>query len=304
MATIEEMKFIRDLGKKGPEAVYQYFLDQGFVDKELLNHIKKTPKKKFLCSDYPYPEKINRVEYEKRKISLQEELIKLQNTVKTRGDKIVLLFEGRDAAGKGGTIKRFTEHMNPRGARVVALDKPTQEERGQWYFQRYTKLLPTNGEIVFFDRSWYNRAGVEKVMDYCSQEEYMRFISQVGTFEEMLTNSGIKLIKFWFSVSREEQLRRFMARILDPLKRWKISPTDIASLQHWESYTLAKETMFFNSDTADNPWIIIRSDDKKRARLNAMRYVLNQIDYEGKDETKVQAIDPRLLGRPADFIKK
>ncbi len=302
MNEIEQTKFIRELGKEGPEAVYQYFLEQNFITEELVEKIRQASKKDIICSGYPYKKKINRSDYEKQKYDLQQELVKWQNHIKAKGEKVILLFEGRDAAGKGGTIKRFTEHMNPRGARVVALDKPTVDEQGQWFFQRYVKHFPTAGEVVFFDRSWYNRAGVEKVMDYCSDEDYFTFSSSVATFEELLVRSNIHLIKFWFSVSREEQLRRFMGRILNPLKRWKISPTDIASLKHWGKYTEAKEAMFFYSDTPANPWTIVRSDDKKRARLNAIRHVLNQFDYDGKDERRLRPTDSRIVGRPGDLL--
>ena len=228
-------------------------------------------------------------------------MVKLQNSIKTSGRKLVLLFEGRDAAGKGGAIKRFTEHLNPRGARVVALEKPTETELGQWYFQRYINQLPTAGEIVFFDRSWYNRAGVEKVMDFCTDEQYMEFVSQAPAIEGMLLKSDIEIIKFWFSVSREEQLRRFVSRIMDPLKQWKISPMDLASLSRWKEYTEAKESMFFFTDGPDCPWRVVRSDCKKRARLNAIRYVLNSIPYDNKDESAVGVVDPKILG-PAEKI--
>ncbi|XKF14654.1 polyphosphate kinase 2 [Halomonas sp. BLK-85] len=191
------------------------------------------------------------------------------------------MFEGRDAAGKGGTIKRFMEHLNPRGSRVVALEKPTETEQGQWYFQRYIKHLPTQGELVLFDRSWYNRAGVERVMGFCSEQQYQDFLRQAPELERNLVGSGLHLIKFWFSVSREEQLRRFKERELHPLKRWKLSPIDLASLEKWEDYTVAKEAMFFHTDNSECPWVVIKSDCKKRARLNAMRYVLNAFDYEG-----------------------
>jgi len=207
------------------------------------------------------------------------------------------LFEGRDAAGKGGAIKRFMEHLNPRGARVVALEKPTDEERGQWYFQRYVKHLPTAGEIVLFDRSWYNRAGVEHVMGFCSPEEYAEFMRQVPEFERNLTRSGTHLIKFWFSVSRKEQRRRFKNREVHPLKQWKLSPIDQASLDKWDEYTKAKEAMFFNTDTADAPWTVVKSNCKKRARLNAMRYVLHKLRYPDKNLKRIGQVDSLLVGR-------
>ena len=254
-----------------------------------------------LPDNYPYEKRMRRAEYEKTKLQLQIELLKVQNWVKTSGQRVLCIFEGRDAAGKGGTIKRFTEHLNPRGSRVVALEKPTEEEKGQWYFQRYAKQLPTKGEIVFFDRSWYNRAGVERVMGFCSQAEYMEFMRQVPEFERMLVRSGIKLFKFWFSVSRQEQLRRFSARRHDPLKQWKLSPVDVQSLGLWDDYSDAKEKMFFNTHTADAGWTVIRSDDKKRARVNCMRYFLSQLDYPDRNESVVRDLDLKIVG-PADTI--
>jgi polyphosphate kinase 2 len=209
----------------------------------------------------------------------------------------VVLFEGRDAAGKGGTIKRFMEHLNPRGARVVALEKPSESEQGQWYFQRYVQHLPTWGEIVMFDRSWYNRAGVERVMGFCSEDEYAEFMRQAPEFERNLVRSGTHLVKFWFSVSQEEQKRRFKERKIHPLKQWKLSPIDMASLDKWDEYTKAKEAMFFYTDTADSPWTVVKSDCKKRARLNAMRYVLHALPYEGKDLDAIGPVDPLLVGR-------
>jgi polyphosphate kinase 2 len=246
---------------------------------------------------YPYRNLLSRRTYEHEKYALQVELLKLQAWVRQTGQRVVILFEGRDAAGKGGTIKRFMEHLNPRGARVVALEKPTDEERGQWYFQRYVKHLPTRGEIVMFDRSWYNRAGVEHVMGFCSDEEYLEFMRQAPEFERNLVRSGLHLIKFWFSVSRKEQRRRFKERQSHPLKHWKLSPIDMASLDKWEEYTKAKEAMFFYTDTADAPWTVVKSDCKKRARLNAMRYVLHKLPYANKDLEQVGPIDPLLLGR-------
>ncbi len=246
---------------------------------------------------YPYQYLLSRKAYEKQKYRLQVELLKLQSWVKKTGQRVVILFEGRDAAGKGGAIKRFMEHMNPRGARVVALEKPTDMERGQWYFQRYVQHLPTRGEIVMFDRSWYNRAGVERVMGFCTPEEYNEFMRQAPEFERNLSRSGIHLIKFWFSVSRKEQLRRFTERERHPLKQWKLSPIDTASLDKWDDYTKAKEAMFFYTDTADAPWTVVKSDCKKRARLNAMRYVLHRINYSGRDLTAIGTVDPLLVGR-------
>ena len=246
---------------------------------------------------YPYKNLLSRRVYEAQKYLLQVELLKLQAWAKETGQRVVILFEGRDAAGKGGTIKRFMEHLNPRGARVVALEKPTEVERGQWYFQRYVQHLPTAGEIVLFDRSWYNRAGVERVMGFCSDEEYQEFMRQAPQFERQLVRSGVHLIKFWFSVSREEQRRRFKERKAHPLKQWKLSPIDMASLDKWDDYTKAKESMFFETDTADAPWTVIKSDCKKRARLNAMRYVLQKLPYTKKDAANIGTLDSLIVGR-------
>jgi polyphosphate kinase 2 len=246
---------------------------------------------------YPYRNLLSRKSYERQKYRLQVELLKLQAWVKDTGARVVILFEGRDAAGKGGTIKRFMEHLNPRGARVVALEKPSEVERGQWYFQRYVAHLPTAGEITLFDRSWYNRAGVERVMGFCTKAEYEEFMRQCPEFERNLVRSGIHLIKFWYSVSREEQRRRFKERRSHPLKHWKLSPVDLASLDKWEEYTQAKESMFFYTDTADSPWTVIKSDCKKRARLNAMRYVLHRLPYTNKDTELIGQVDPLLVGR-------
>lgn len=246
--------------------------------------------------DYPYESKLARRDYEKAKRTLQIELLKLQHWVKERDERLVILFEGRDAAGKGGTIKRFTEHLNPRGARVVALEKPTERERTQWYFQRYVAHLPSAGEIVLFDRSWYNRAGVERVMGFCTTREYLEFMHQAPDFERMLARDGIHLVKFWFSVSREEQRNRFMIRQIDPVRRWKLSPVDLASLDKWDAYTEAKELMLFHTDTADSPWTVVKSNDKKRARLEAMRHVLDRFDYPGKDTSAIGVPDPLIVG--------
>ncbi|KAJ04539.1 polyphosphate kinase 2 [Sulfitobacter mediterraneus] len=257
----------------------------------------------FEQGEYPYKTKLDRKTYEAEKSELQVELLKVQHWVQETGQKFVLLFEGRDAAGKGGTIKRFTEHLNPRAARVVALNKPTDEERGQWFFQRYVKHLPTAGEIVLYDRSWYNRAGVERVMDFCAPAEYLEFMRQTPEFERMLVRSGIKLFKYWFSVTQEEQKRRFASRETDPLKRWKLSPIDRASLDKWGDYTEAKEAMFFYTDTADAPWTVIRSNDKKRARLTCMRHFLSQLDYPDKDHSVVQAPDPLIFHQAEALLR-
>jgi polyphosphate kinase 2 len=252
---------------------------------------------------YPYSERMERREYEIEKRRLQIQLLLLQHWVKDTGQKVALLFEGRDAAGKGGTIKRFTEHLNPRGARVVALDKPSDREQTQWYFQRYVEHLPAAGDIVFFDRSWYNRAGVERVMGYCSEEQYLDFMRSVPEFERMLVNSGIHLVKFWFSVSRREQRTRFIVRQIDPVRQWKLSPTDLASLDRWDEYTAAKEAMFAATDTEHAPWTVIRSNDKKRARLEALRFVLHRLPYEGKDEEKVGTPDGNIVVAAADVLE-
>ncbi len=249
------------------------------------------------------PDKLSRSEYEERKAILQIELLKMQNWVKASGERIVILFEGRDAAGKGGTIKRFMEHLNPRGARVVALQKPSDSERNQWYFQRYAEHLPTAGEIILFDRSWYNRAGVEHVMGFCTPREHLEFLRQTPVFERMLVNSGIRLFKLWFSVSRDEQIRRFRERRKDPLKQWKLSPIDLASLDKWEEYTRAKEEMFFHTDTADAPWTVIRSDDKKLARIHCMLHVLHSFPYTGKDADIVTPPDPRIVTSPKNLVE-
>ena len=246
---------------------------------------------------YPYDTKMGRREYERTKRALQVELLKLQLGVKESGARVLVLFEGRDAAGKGGAIKRFTEHLNPRGARIVALEKPTEVETTQWYFQRYIAHLPGGGEIVLMDRSWYNRAGVERVMGYCSPVQYLSFMRQCPDFERMLVDSGIHLVKLWFSVTQDEQARRFQARRTDPVRQWKLSPTDLASLDKWDAYTEAKEAMFFYTDTTDAPWTVVNSNDKKRARLEAMRVLLAGLDYPSKDESVVGRPDPQLVGR-------
>ena len=244
---------------------------------------------------YPYADRIGRVKYEREKARLQVELLKVQRWVKESGKKIVILFEGRDAAGKGGAIKRFMEHLNPRGARVVALEKPTDAEQTQWYFQRYVNHLPSAGEIVLFDRSWYNRAGVERVMGFCDPTAYLEFMRQCPEIERMLVRSGVLLFKYWFSVTQEEQRLRFESRKSDPLKQWKLSPIDQASIDKWGDYTEAKEAMFFYTDTADAPWTIVKSDDKKRARLNCMRHFLSSLDYDGKDHKTVGQPDPFIV---------
>ncbi|MBT2896916.1 polyphosphate kinase 2 [Streptomyces sp. McG3] len=251
--------------------------------------------------NHPYDRRVRRREYEREKRFLQIELLKLQRWVRESGQRLVVLCEGRDAAGKGGTIQRFTERLNPRGARVVALEKPTERESGQWYFQRYVAHLPTAGEIVFFDRSWYNRAGVERVMDFCTPEQYRHFLKQAPQFERMLVDDGVLLVKFWFSVSRGEQRTRFAIRQVDPVRQWKLSPTDVASLDLWDEYTAAKVEMFRATDTAYAPWTVVKNNDKKRGRLEAMRSLLWRFDYDSKDEKGVGAPDPLIVG-PADTL--
>jgi len=250
----------------------------------------------FEQGEYPYSKKMSRREYESKKAKLQAELLKVQLWAQESGEKFVLLFEGRDAAGKGGTIKRFTEHLNPRSSRVVALPKPSDRATGQWFFQRYVEHLPTAGEMVFYDRSWYNRAGVERVMGFCSPNDYLEFMRQAPELERMLVRSGINLFKYWFSVTQSEQRARFDVRKTDPLKRWKLSPIDEASLSKWDDYTEAKEAMFFYTDTADAPWTIVKSNDKKRARINCMMHFLYNIDYPEKDRRIVRAPDPLIVG--------
>ncbi len=247
---------------------------------------------------YPYEERLTRADYEKAKRLLQIELLKAQTWIQETGQRLVVLFEGRDAAGKGGTIKRFMEHLNPRGARVVALTAPSERERGQWYFQRYVTHFPTAGEIVLFDRSWYNRAVVENVMGYCSDVEYEEFMRQSPELERMLVRSGVRLVKLWFSVSRREQITRFTIRRIDPVRQWKLSPTDLASLDRWDDYTAAKDSMFLRTHTNHAPWTVVRTNDKKRGRLEALRFVLNALDYPDRDNEVVGAPDPLIVGPP------
>ncbi len=246
---------------------------------------------------YPYERRLMRDEYETEKRRLQIELLKLQNWTKEVGERIVIVFEGRDAAGKGGTIKRFMEHLNPRGAQVVALEKPNRREQTQWYFQRYVDHLPAEGEIVLFDRSWYNRAGVERVMGYCTDEQYEEFMFQAPLFEQLLVRDKIHLFKFWFSVSQGEQHTRFLIRRIDPVRQWKLSPIDVASLSRWDDYTAARNRMFASTDSDLAPWTVVKSNDKRRGRLNAMRHVLAAIDYEDKDLDVVGVPDPLIVGR-------
>ena len=252
--------------------------------------------------NYPYEDRMPREEYDELKYLLQVELLKLQTWAAETGTKHVLLFEGRDAAGKGGTIKRFMEHLNPRYARTVALGKPSDREQSQWYFQRFVQYLPTAGEIVLFDRSWYNRAGVERVMGFVSEPEYQQFMTQAPLFERMLVESGISLTKLWFSVTQAEQRTRFIIRQVDPVRQWKLSPIDLESLDKWDDYTAAKETMIRQTDTDWAPWLTVKSNDKKRARINAMRAVLSRFDYEGKDAEIVHEPDPLIVQRGIEAV--
>ena len=265
-------------------------------------HDPETIRRAFETGEFPYATRVTNKIYLQHMGDLQVELLKAQNWIKETGQRILVLFEGRDAAGKGGTIKRYMEHLNPRGARVVALEKPSERERTQWYFQRYIEHLPAAGEIVFFDRSWYNRAGVERVMGFCRPEEYLEFMRECPELERMFVRSGIKLFKYWFSVTQDEQRRRFKARETDPLKQWKLSPIDRASLDKWDDYTEAKEAMFFYTDTADAPWTIVKSDDKKRARVNCMTHFLSSLPYPNKDHSIVRAPDPLIVGTTEHVI--
>jgi len=258
--------------------------------------------KQFCDGEYPYEKDMKNKEYEQQKQALQVELLKAQRWLKETGNKVVAIFEGRDAAGKGGTIKRFMEHLNPRGARVVALEKPSDRERNQWYFQRYVRHLPTNGEIAFFDRSWYNRAGVEPVMGFCSADQVDEFMRQCPEFERMLISSEITLFKFWFAVDKEEQARRFESRETDPLKQWKLSPIDIASRSKWDEYTAAREVMLEHTNTVTSPWTLIKSDDKQRARINCMRFFLHNLDYPDKDQEIVTEPDPLIVYQPPQKV--
>ena len=271
------------------------------IPQEILNKVEAALPGEIISDTYPYPTKLSTRKYESDKAKLQVELLKMQKWVKESGQRIVFLFEGRDAAGKGGTIQRFTEHLNPRGASIVALPAPSDRERGQWYFQRYVEHLPTKGEMVFFDRSWYNRAVVEPVMGFCTPAETLRFLRDTVMFEEMLINEGMQIFKFWFSVSREEQLRRVISRARDELKQWKVSNVDVQSLPRWDDYTEAKKAMFAATDTKASPWVVVKSDDKKRARLACMRYVLRNVGSDNDVERRVAKPDPKLIG-PAEKL--
>lgn len=278
-------------------AISAYFNDH--APSEITTAIKTATKRDILDATYPYDRTWKKSDYEEAIGKLQLELVKFQHWVKTTEQRIAIVFEGRDAAGKGGTIKRFRENLNPRSARVVALSKPTETEAGQWYFQRYIKHLPTKGEIVFFDRSWYNRAVVEDVFGFCTKEQRERFFNQTPAFEEMLKAEGISLSKIWLNVGRAEQLRRFLAREADPLKGWKLSWIDAKGLEKWDMYSAAIAQTFERTHTPSAPWTIIRSDDKRRARVNAIQAVLSKYDYDGKDEANLGQIDPMICGDPS-----
>ena len=269
-----------------------------------MRHDRDAIRRAFETGEYPYRQKLRRSVYEKHKAELQVELLKVQEWVKATDEKIVLIFEGRDGAGKGGTIKRFTQYMNPRHARVVALSKPSDVERGHWYFQRYVSHMPTEGEIVMFDRSWYNRAGVERVMGFCSEDDVERFFLEAPVFEGLLERDGIHVFKFWLTVSREEQLKRFYARKTNPLKSWKLSPMDHAAVGKWNDYTKAIADLFRNTDTPHAPWTVVDSNDQKRARLEAIKVVLNAFNYDGKDEGNIGPVDDKLVTTGLDFLDR
>ena len=271
-----------------------YYVDDSDEDDPVLLQADGTPIETWR-ENYPYDERMTRAEYEKTKRALQIELLKWQNWTKDTGQRHIIIFEGRDAAGKGGTIKRFNEHLNPRGARTVALEKPSPRESTSWYFQRYIEHFPAGGEIVFFDRSWYNRSGVERVMGFCTESQHAEFLREVPMLENMILGSGISLTKFWFSVTKKEQRTRFAIRQVDPVRQWKLSPMDLASLDKWDDYTRAKEEQFRYTDTDESPWITIKSNDKKRARLNAMRYILSKFEYTNKDHSVVGEPDPLIV---------
>lgn len=280
-------------------AISHYF--EKDAPKEVRAAIRRGEKGDILSTSYPHPEKLARKVYDKELEALQIELVKMQAWARDSGARIAIVFEGRDAAGKGGTIKRFRENLNPRGARVVALSKPSDAEASQWYFQRYIQHLPSGGEIVFFDRSWYNRGVVEKVFGFCEDDERERFFRQVVPFEQSLVNDGLILIKIWLNVGRAEQLNRFLAREKDPLKQWKLSPIDVKGLLKWDAYTDAIGETLTRSHCEAAPWTIIRSDDKRRARLTAIRHVLSQLDYAGKDKKALGQIDDAICLSPSDW---
>lgn len=275
-------------------AISAYFEDA--APAEIQNSIRNSDKDEHLYTNYPHQHRLGRKNYEKEMAKLQIELVKMQAWTKQSGQRVAILFEGRDAAGKGGTIKRFRENLNPRGARVVALAKPSESEQTQWYFQRYIDHLPSGGELTFFDRSWYNRGVVEKVFGFCSDDQRERFFRQVGGFEQALVDDGIRLFKFWLNVGRAEQLQRFLKREQDPLKQWKLSPIDIKGLERWDDYTAAIGETLQRSHSEVTPWTVIRSEDKRRARLAAIRHVLCALDYDNKDDKAIGRIDDKICG--------
>ena len=277
-------------------AISAYFEDE--APKDVRKAIEKADKNDILSPTYPHDERLSKKDYEREIEALQIELVKLQAWAKASGARIAIVFEGRDAAGKGGTIKRFRENLNPRGARVVALSKPSDTEATQWYFQRYIKHLPAAGEIVFFDRSWYNRGVVEKVFGFCTDDQREHFFSQVVEFERMLTDEGIMVFKFWLNVGRAEQLRRFLAREQDPLKQWKLSWIDVEGLKRWDAYSDAIRETLLRGQSLHAPWTVVRSDDKKRARLAAIRHVLHHVDYANKDTDAIGVQDDKICGGP------
>jgi polyphosphate kinase 2 len=277
-------------------AISRYYETE--APKDIRAAIGDADKDTILNPDYPHRERLARKPYDKDLARLQIELVKLQAWVRHSGARVAILFEGRDAAGKGGTIKRFREYLNPRGARVVALTKPSESERSEWYFQRYIDHLPAGGEMVFFDRSWYNRGVVEKVFGFCTEEERERFFRQVRPFEEAIVDDGMLVFKFWLNVGRAEQLRRFLDRESDPLKQWKLSPIDVQGLPRWDDYSAAIAETLTRSHSARAPWTVIRSDDKRRARLEAIRHVLRAIDYDRKDTKAIGRPDKTIIGGP------
>lgn len=276
--------------------ISRYFRKEAPAD--VRTEIESTKKGEILATDYPYEKKWDRSEYEDALADLQIELVKMHRWAKETGQRIAIVFEGRDAAGKGGTIKRFRENLNPRGARVVALSKPTETESGQWYFQRYIKHLPTKGEVVFFDRSWYNRGVVEEVFGFCEPHQREKWFEQVNPFEQMLVDEGIKLVKIWLNVDRAAQLQRFLDRERDPLKQWKLSWIDVEGLKKWDAYTAAIVETLTRTDTSASPWHVVRSADKRRARVNAIRLVLSGLDYTGKDQKALRDVDTKIVGGP------
>lgn len=253
--------------------------------------------------NYPYEKKLSRKTYEEELRVLQIELVKVQAWAQDSGARLVSVFEGRDAAGKGGTINAIRAYMNPRSARIAALPKPSERERGEWYFQRYIQHLPTSGETVLFDRSWYNRAGVEPVMGFCTPQQHKTFLQEAPKFEQMLVDEGVHLFKFWLNIGREMQMKRFHDRRHDPLKQWKLSPMDVASLDKWGDYTAKRNLMLKETHAVATPWSIVRSNDKRRARLNVIRHILSNLDYTGKDKRAIGEIDPLVLGQGPDFLR-